>query len=166
MANMRGIRRLVRQGGIVVLLSGMTWAQTNSCDLNNDGSVNVVDVQLAVNQEIGASGFSCTANVGGVLGCGDSARQVVIKSALGQGCHFVYLTWTASSSTGVVGYNIYRGTASGAESTTPVNTGGPVTGTSFADTTAVPGTTYYYVVKATNGSSESNASTESSAVAQ
>ncbi len=165
MVKARRMRRIVHHGGILLLLSGIGWAQTNSCDLNADGTVNAIDVQLAVNQEIGASGFSCTANVGGVLGCSDSARQVIIKAALGGGCHFVYLTWTASSSSGVIGYNIYRGTASGAESTTPLNSS-PISGTSFADTTAVSGTTYYYVVKATDGSSESGASAESSATAQ
>ena len=165
MAAIPRIRQFVQRGGLLILLSGITWAQTSSCDLNADGAVNVLDVQLIINQEIGASGFSCTANVGGVLGCTDSARQVVIKSALGQGCHFIYLTWTASPSAGVTGYNIYRGTASGAESATPLNTS-PVTGVSFADTTAVSGTTYYYIVKATNGTTESSASTEVSATAQ
>jgi len=138
----------------------------NSCDLNNDGTVNVVDVQLLANMEINASGFPCSANVGGVLGCSESARQVVIKSALGLGCHFVQLNWGASPSSGVVGYNVYRGTTAGGETSTPINSGGPVTGTSFTDTTAAGGTKYYYVVKATNGSSESTPSVEASTTAQ
>jgi hypothetical protein len=138
--------------------------QTTGCDVNGDGSVNVVDVQLITNMEIGASGFTCSANIGGVLGCTDSARQVVIKAALGQGCHFIQLTWAASTSAGVTGYNIYRGTAAGGESSTPLNTGGPVSGLSFADTNTVSGTTYYYVIKSTNGSAESGPSTEVSVV--
>ena len=139
---------------------------TTTCDLNNDGLVNVVDVQLITNMEIGASGFSsCTSNIAGVLGCTDSARLVVIKAVLGQGCHFISLNWTASSSAGVTGYNIYRGTSPGAESSTPLNTGGPVASTSFTDTTAVSGTKYYYVIKSSNGSSESGPSTEVSATA-
>jgi hypothetical protein len=146
----------------LALLSETSWAQTTSCDVNGDGSVNVVDVQLLTNMEIGVA--TCTANIGGVLQCSDPARQVVIKAALGQGCHFIQLSWTASTSSGVTGYNIYRGTASGAESTT-INTGGPVTGTSFTDVNTVSGTTYYYVIKATNGSTESAPSTEISATA-
>lgn len=150
----------------LTLIAQTGWAQTTSCDLNNDGSVNVVDVQLITNMEIGASGFgSCTANVGGVLGCSDSARQVVIKAALGQGCHFITLSWGASPSSGVTGYNIYRGTSPGGESSTPLNTGGPVSGITFTDTTTVSGTTYYYVIKSTNGASESSPSTEVSATA-
>jgi hypothetical protein len=151
---------------VLVLSSQSVWPQTTTCDLNNDGVVNVVDVQLITNLEIGATGFtSCTANIGGVLGCTDSARQVVIKAALGQGCHFISLNWAASPSAGVTGYNIYRGTSPGAESSTPLNAGGPVSGTAFTDTTTVSGTTYYYVIKATNGSVESPPSTELSAAA-
>src|SRR5579872_2504871 len=118
MAVIPQIGRFLQRGGLLVLLSGVTWAQ-NSCDLNGDNVVNVVDVQLITNQEIGATGFSCTANVGGVLGCTESARQVVISAALTQSCHFIYVTWTASPSAGVTGYNIYRGTSPGGESRTP-----------------------------------------------
>lgn len=159
--------RLILSG--LVLSCQIIWPQTasTSCDVNSDGAVNVVDVQLITNMEISATGFTtCTVNVGGVLGCTDSARQVVIKAALGQGCHFISLNWTASTSTGVTGYNIYRGTSPGGESSTPVNTGGPVSGTSFTDTTTVSGTTYYYTIKATNGSLESAPSSEASASAQ
>lgn len=150
----------------IVLFCQTGWSQSASCDVNNDGSVNVLDVQLITNMEIAAAGFTtCTANIGGALGCSDSARLVVIKAALGQGCHFVNLSWGASTSTGVTGYNIYRGTTPGGESSTPLNTGGPVSGTAFTDTTAVSGTKYYYVIKSTNGTSESGPSTEVSATA-
>jgi|SRR5579871_144957 len=149
----------------LVLFSQSAWSQTATCDLNGDGSINVVDVQLITNMEIGATGFACTANVGGVLGCSDGARQVVIKAALGGGCHFISVNWTASPSAGVTGYNIYRGTSPGGESATPLNVGGPVSGTTFTDTTAVSGTTYYYFIKATDGISESAPSLETSATA-
>ena len=154
------IRRVLIYGEMLFALSGILWAQTNSCDVNNDGTVNVVDVQLITNMEVYPSAFSCTANVGGVLGCTDFARQAVIRAAVGSGCHFIYLTWTASTSTGVVGYNIYRGTSSGGESGVPVNTNRPVAGTSFADLTAVGGTKYFYYLKATDGINLSPPSTE------
>lgn len=147
----------------LTLLMETSAAQTASCDLNGDGSVNVLDVQLLINMEIGAA--TCSANIGGVLQCSDPARQVVLKAALGNGCHFVQLSWTASASSGVTGYNIYRGTAAGAESTTPINSGGPVAGTNFTDVNTVSGTKYYYVIKATNGSVESAPSAEFSATA-
>jgi hypothetical protein len=156
-------RRLALFVAALTILSESSSAQTTSCDVNGDGAVNVVDVQLLINMELGAA--TCTANIGGVLQCSDSARQVVIKGALGQGCHFIQLSWAASTSSGITGYNIYRGTSSGAESTTPLNTVGPVTGLSFTDVNTVSGTTYYYVIKATNGSTESAASTEVSSTA-
>ena len=158
-------RRFMLLAGALTLLSEGGRTQTIGCDLNGDGTVNVVDVQLITNMEIGASGFTCSANIGGVLGCSDTARQVVIKAALGQGCHFITLNWVASPSSGVIGYNVYRGISPGGESSTPLNTGGVVTGTSFVDLSTVSGTTYYYTIKATNGSVESPPSTEASATA-
>lgn len=55
------------------------------------------------------------------------------------GSKSITLNWTASvpGSDTAVGYFIYKGTAAGAESTTPLN-GIPVTVTTFTDTVAVP----------------------------
>jgi hypothetical protein len=76
--------------------------------------------------------------------------------------HSVDLSWNASASS-VVGYNVYRGTQSG----------GPYTrlnsslqsDTTYSDTNVQPGTTYFYVVTALDGSSQESAfSNESMAV--
>ena len=138
---------------------------TTSCDVNGDGIVNAVDVQLMTNMEIRAPGFACTANVGGILGCTDAARRVVIKAALVSGCHFITLNWAPSRSAGVVGYNIYRGTSPGNESPVPLNTGGPVNDTTFTDVGTTAGTAYYYVIKATDGTNLSPPSQEVYALA-
>jgi hypothetical protein len=69
--------------------------------------------------------------------------------------HAIQLTWTASASQGVLGYNVYRGTASG----------GPyiklnsklVPATSYVDITAQSGQTYYYVATAINRSATESA---------
>ncbi|MGH9738128.1 MAG: beta strand repeat-containing protein [Candidatus Acidiferrales bacterium] len=58
--------------------------------------------------------------------------------------HTVLLSWTASTSTGVTGYYVYRGTQSGQY--TKVDPSSQATGTQFTDTTVAAGTTYYYVV--------------------
>jgi fibronectin type 3 domain-containing protein len=80
----------------------------------------------------------------------------------GTGTHDVTLSWTASSSSGVVGYNVYRGTASGGESSTPL-TSSPVTATTFTDSNVTAGQIYYYVVTAvTSSDSQSADSTETS----
>jgi large repetitive protein len=73
----------------------------------------------------------------------------------------VSLSW--SPGMGPTGtYNVFRGTASGAESTTPIATG--LAGTHFIDTTVTNLTTYYYVVEANNSTGASASSNEVSAV--
>lgn len=69
----------------------------------------------------------------------------------------VALTWNASS--GATSYNVKRGTATGG----PYPTVFPSTTSSYTDTTAVNGTTYYYVVSAVNSGGESANASEVSA---
>jgi fibronectin type 3 domain-containing protein len=71
----------------------------------------------------------------------------------------VALTWTAS--TNATSYNVYRGTATGMEGTTPLAT--DITGTTYTDSSAANGTTYYYEVAAVNGAETSAMSNEVSA---
>jgi hypothetical protein len=68
-------------------------------------------------------------------------------SLSGTGTHDVILSWTASTTAGVVGYDVYRGTTAGGESATPLNSS-PITGTTYTDGTVQAGQTYYYVVTA------------------
>ncbi len=80
---------------------------------------------------------------------GNSPQTV---SLTGTGCPDVILSWAASPTTGVVGYDIYRGTASGGESGTPINLA-PVNTTTYVDANVKAGATYYYVLRsvAANG---------------
>jgi len=71
----------------------------------------------------------------------------------------VSLSWTASS--GAASYNVYRGTSSGGEGTTPITTG--VTTTSYVNTGLTNGKTYYYKVAAVNAGGTSALSAEASA---
>ena len=74
------------------------------------------------------------------------------------------LSWAAPSSNGgspITGYNVYRSTSPGQESTTPVATN--VTATSFTDSGLTNGTTYYYKVAAVNAVGTSPQSGEVSA---
>lgn len=57
----------------------------------------------------------------------------------------VSLSWTASTSSGVLGYNAFRAQGSGAPA--QLNTS-LIAGTSYTDTTAVIGNTYSYTVVA------------------
>ncbi len=58
--------------------------------------------------------------------------------------HSVVLTWDASTSTGVAGYNVYRSTVSGGSYAKIVSS--PVVSTTYTDNTAQTGIQYYYVV--------------------
>jgi hypothetical protein len=122
-----------------------------------------------------ATGGSCTAvvlftpltsgNLSASLTVTDDAPGSPQSISLsGAGGHDVVLTWTVSTTPGVLGYYVYRGTASGEESTTPLNST-PIVGTFYADSNVTEGQTYYYVVAALapNGTSQSEDSTEASA---
>jgi fibronectin type 3 domain-containing protein len=63
--------------------------------------------------------------------------------------HAVSLSWTSSTSAGVVGYNLYRGTVSGGPYTQIVSRDSAPT---YSDNTVVGGQTYFYVVTSVDGS--------------
>jgi hypothetical protein len=71
----------------------------------------------------------------------------------------VTLKWSAS--TGATSYNIFRGTSSGGESTTPIATG--ISATTYTATGLVNGTTYYFKVAAVDVAGTSALSAEVSA---
>jgi hypothetical protein len=56
---------------------------TSPCDVNGDGRTSASDVQLAINQALGAP---CTADVNRDGRCSGSDCQLVINAALGLGC--------------------------------------------------------------------------------
>jgi uncharacterized repeat protein (TIGR03803 family) len=67
----------------------------------------------------------------------------------------VFLAWNPSSSPGVIGYNAYRGTASGGPYTRINST--LITPTNYSDQTVQGGHTYYYVTTAVNNLGEESA---------
>jgi hypothetical protein len=78
----------------------------------------------------------------------DNASGSPQSAALsGTGTHDVILSWTPSTTPGVAGYNVFRGTAAAGESATPLNST-PIDGTTYTDENVTAGTTYYYVVTA------------------
>ena len=92
----------------------------------------------------------------------DSTVDVPL-SGTGAAAHSVALSWTASTSSGISGYNIYRG----------VTSGGPysklnsalISGIAYVDYSVEASTTYYYVATAVNSSGvESAYSNQATAV--
>jgi hypothetical protein len=71
----------------------------------------------------------------------------------------ITISWTAPVGPAPDGYNIYRGTARGNESPTPIN-GTLVLTTSYTDTTVLPGLVYVYEVTAVKNGVESPDSIE------
>ena len=67
--------------------------------------------------------------------------------------HSVTLTWNAATpsmpacpTAPTLGYNVFRGTAAGAESTTPLNAT-PIAALTYTDTTVAVGNSYFYTVQ-------------------
>ncbi len=96
---------------------------------------------------------------GNVSFASNASNSPTVETFTGTGTppptHSVSLSWTASPSQNIIGYNIYRG----------VTSGGPYSkinsvlnaSTLYTDTTVVDGTTYYYVTTAVNSSNEESA---------
>jgi HYDIN/CFA65/VesB family protein/ASPM-SPD-2-Hydin domain-containing protein len=106
---------------------------------------------------------SASANVTFASNASNSPAVEVVTGTGISPQHSVALGWNTSTSSGVVGYNIYRGTVSGgpytrinsAVDTTPYDT----------DTTVQAGQTYYYVVTAVDSAgAESSYSSQAQAV--
>ena len=146
------------------LLSHPVWAQ-NACDLvAPTGTVDGGDVQAAIEMASGVRACPTSLNIAGVGVCNVVVVQRVTNASLGGPCvtpttHGVTLTWTASTSSNVAGYNVYRATTTGGpySKVTPSR----VASLSYNDTAVQAGATYFYVVTAVDTSSnESGYSTQ------
>ena len=91
------------------------------------------------------------------------ADESVTGGATGAGQHSVTLSWAASSSSGVVGYNVYRSSVSGGPYARI--TSGPDASLSYTDSAVTAGQSYFYVVTAVEGNgAESTYSNQANAV--
>jgi hypothetical protein len=97
----------------------------------------------------------------------DASNSPTVLNVSGTGTqpvqHSVLLSWTASTSPNIEGYNIYRGEISGgpySKLNSSLNAS-----TSYTDSTVTDGTTYYYVTTAVNsGFQESTYSNQAQAI--
>ena len=155
---------LTNGGSTAVSISSLTFTGTNAADFAEVADTCGSSVAAGANCSISVDFTPSTASSESAsLAIADNATgspQTVSLS--GSGIHDVGLSWTPSTTSGVVGYNVYRGTTSGGESSTPLNST-PVTGATFTDQSVTAGTTYYYVVTAVGSNdTQSPASGESS----
>ena len=154
----------------LLIFSTRASAQTNACDLAQPyGTIDAADVQLAIDMSLGTS--PCTANIAGLGVCNVVVVQRVTNAGLPGGTclvdgmipRSVLLNWTASISSNVVGYNIYRGTTPGGAYTK--RNSSLVVGTTYTDNNVQAGQTYYYVTTAVSTTAiESVYSNEAKAV--
>jgi len=89
-------------------------------------------------------------------GCeGGTASETYQLIVDGDSSYSVGLSWTASTSSNVIGYNLFRSTTSGGPYTqiNPV----VIAGTTYQDTSVATGKTYYYVTTAVNGNGKQSA---------
>lgn len=75
--------------------------------------------------------------------------QVLTGSGTAAVQHTVSLSWNSSASSGVVGYNLYRGTVSGGPY---AQVASRTAGSAYTDSTVAAGQTYFYVVTSVDGS--------------
>ncbi|MGO8791842.1 MAG: choice-of-anchor D domain-containing protein [Terriglobia bacterium] len=130
------------------------FAEVNTCLLPivAGGSCNIVILFTPSAVGTRTASLTITDNASG------SPQSVSLS---GTGGHDVVLTWTTIADPT---YNVYRGTAPGGESSTPLNSS-PIGGSTFTDDSVTPGATYYYVVRAVtaNGAPTGATSNEASA---
>ena len=149
---------LTNSGTAALSMSGITFTGTNAADFAEVADTCSGSVAAGANCTIGVTFTpSLASSETATLSVSDNAASSPQAVSLsGTGIPDVILSWTASTSSGIAGYNIYRGTTSGGESSTPLNSS-PIAGTSFTDTSVTAGSKYYYVMTAVSSTGTQSA---------
>jgi len=152
---------LSNTGSAALSITGLAIAGANASDFAEIADTCGSSVAAGANCTIAVTftpslASAETASVTITDNAGGSPQSVSLS---GTGTHDIILSWTAGGTSGVVGYDVYRGTTSGGESTTPLNSS-PIAGTTYTDSNVQAGQKYYYVVTALN-STETTQSADS-----
>ena len=147
-------------GGATVTLSGSAAATTTTDSSGNYSFVGLANGTYTVTPSNAGYTFNPVSQSVTVNG----ANQTGVNfTATPQQSHTVALSWTASTTTTVTGYNVYRSTASGS-GYVKINSS-LVTALTYADSAVLNGTTYYYVTTAVDSTgAESSYSNQATAV--
>jgi Fibronectin type III domain/IPT/TIG domain len=146
--------------GSTAVSSGITVAgDGNSLTVTAPpGTVGPVDVTVTTSDDTSATSASDAYTYDAVA----PAAPTDLTAA--PGTNDIALNWTAPTDNGgaaITGYQVLRGTTARGESATPIAT--VTSGTSYTDTSAVPGTAHFYTVEAVNSAGNSTASNEATA---
>jgi len=126
-------------------LSGLSFPVT--IPAGNNVQFTVAFTPQATGAASGTVSFASNASNSAVLSLSGTGTPTLI--------HSVSLSWTASMSSDVIGYNIYRGAVS-AGPYSKINSSLNV-GTTYTDNSVVDGQTYYYVSTAVNSNNQESA---------
>ncbi len=133
----------VNSGNSLFVVSGLSFPVT----LNPGQSVNFTATFTPQATGLVSSSISFTSNAS------NSPTSVTVNgTGVAAPAHTVLLTWIASTSQDVIGYNIYRRTGT-TGNYTQINTGLNPT-TTYTDTSVADGLTYYYETTAVNSSNQ------------
>lgn len=151
MSNAGGSNLTVTQfsmNGATFVLSGITLPLTLNAGQSTSGTITFTPSGAgSASGTLSAMINSTTAGTLGLSGTGAAPPPPP------PGTHTVDLSWSPSSSTSVVSYNIYRSAASAG----PYARIGNATGTTFTDSTVQAGQTYFYTLTAVDGSNTESA---------
>jgi hypothetical protein len=146
--------------GATVSLSGAKTASTTASSTGAYSFTGLANGTYTVKPTL--SGYAMTPTSKSVTVNGANVASTNFTAAVGA-AHSVDLSWTASTSSGVSGYKVYRSTTSG--SGYALQTSAPVTSTIYKDVNVAAGTTYYYVVRSVNSSGTESANSNQATAA-
>ncbi len=149
---------LSNTGNATLSLTSITTTGTNAGDFaqtNTCGSSVAAGANCAIAVMLTPSGGGTRTATLSISDNASGSPQTVQLS--GTGTHYVVLSWTASATAGIFGYDVYRGAAS----TGPFSqlNSSPISDAAYTDEKVQAGQTYYYVVSAI--ASDSSSQTES-----
>jgi trimeric autotransporter adhesin len=171
---------LNNSGNAILNIASIGFTGTNPGDFSYNTTCGTAPTTLAGNNTSCTIAATFTPAAGGsrsgTLIVTDNSNNVAGSTQTapltGTGLPDIILNWDPSPNTGILGYNVFRGTTAGGESTTPIATEVAVGCTTltictYVDTAVVVGTKYFYYVTAvaSNGTTQSVASNEASATA-
>jgi len=154
---------MTNAGSAALTVNDISLTGSNPTDFTENNTCSTVDAgascKIVISFTPSASG-SCSASLSIADNASASPQTVALS---GTGTHDVIVAWSASKTSDIEGYYVYRGTTSGGESSTPLNST-PAAATAYDDDAVQAGQTYYYKVATVSSSGAVSAeSSESSA---